>query len=106
MVPRVDFISAPGVSPPNVYRPGGPYKMVTGLGVLGFDRERRRFGLESIHPGHSLEEILANTGFEFDCPEQAPLTPPPEPHVLDLLRTRIRDEVAEAYPRFAAGLTG
>ncbi len=106
MVPRVDFISAPGVSPPNVYRPGGPYKLVTGLGVLGFDRERRRFGLESIHPGHSLEEILENTGFEFDCPERVPPTPAPEPHVLELLRTRIRDEVAEAYPRFAAGFTG
>jgi glutaconate CoA-transferase subunit B len=106
MVSRVDFISAPGVSPPNVYRPGGPYKMVTGLGVFGFDRERRRFGLESIHPGHTLEEIRENTGFEFDCPEQTPFTPPPEPHVLQLLRGRIRGEVAEAYPRFAAGFTG
>ena len=105
MVPRVDFISATGGSPPNVYRPGGPYKMVTGLGVLGFDRERRRFGLESIHPGHSLEEILANTGFELTARSRL-LTPPPEPHILELLRTRIRDEVAEVYPRFAAGFTG
>ena len=28
-VPRVDFISAPGVSAPNVYRPGGPYALET-----------------------------------------------------------------------------
>ena len=48
-VPKVDFISAPGTSAPNVYRPGGPWKLVTGLGVLGFDRTRKRFTLESVH---------------------------------------------------------
>jgi glutaconate CoA-transferase subunit B len=106
MVHRVDFISAPGVSPPNVYRPGGPYKMVTGLGLFAFDRERGRFRLESVNPGHTVEEILDNTGFEFDCPEQIPATPPPDSRMRDLLRARIRGEIAEAYPRFAAGFTG
>ena len=104
MVPKVDFISAPGVSAPNTYRPGGPYKMVTGLGVFGFDRRRGRFRLESVHPGHTLQEILDNTGFEFDRDAEAPLTPPPEARVLQLLRSRIRGEIAEAYPRFAASL--
>ena len=105
MVPKVDFISAPGVSAPNTYRPGGPYKMVTGLGVFGFDRRRGRFRLESVHPGHTLQEILDNTGFEFDRDAEVPLTTPPEPRVLQLLRSRIRGEIAEAYPRFAASLT-
>jgi len=101
MVPRVDFISAPGVSQSNVYRPGGPYKMVTGLGLFAFDRARARFSLESVHPGHTVEEILDNTGFDFDRPERVPFTPPPEPRILELLRTQIRGEIAEAYPRFA-----
>ena len=101
MVPRVDFISAPGVSQSNVYRPGGPYKMVTGLGLFAFDRARARFCLESVHPGHTVEEILDNTGFDFDRPERVPFTPPPEPRILELLRTQIRGEIAEAYPRFA-----
>ena len=104
MVPRVDFVSAPGTSPANVYRPGGPYKMVTGLGLFGFDRQRRRFTLESVHPGHSVEEIHDHTGFDFDCPQPVPVTPAPDPHVLELLRTRIREEVAETYPRFAQRL--
>src|SRR5215475_10321830 len=43
MVPRVDFISAPGASASNVHRPGGPYKMLTGLGLFAFDRARCRF---------------------------------------------------------------
>jgi glutaconate CoA-transferase subunit B len=101
MVPKVDFVSAPGTSPANVYRPGGPYKMVTGLGLFGFDRQRRRFMLESVHPGHSIEEIRDHTGFDFDCAQTVPVTPGPEPRALELLRSRIREEVAETYPRFA-----
>jgi glutaconate CoA-transferase, subunit B len=104
MVPKVDFVSAPGTSAPHVYRPGGPYKLVTGLGLLGFDRERRRFSLESVHPGHTVEEIRDNTGFAFDCPDDVPTTRAPDVQVLQLLRSRVRQEVAEAYPRFAATL--
>ena len=104
MVPRVDFISAPGVSPSNVHRPGGPYKMVTGLGLFAFDRTRSRFRLESVHPGHSVQDVVDNTGFEFDRSEDAAVTPPPEPEVLRLLRRRVRGEIADAYPRFAATL--
>lgn len=104
MVRKVDFVSAPGVSPPNIFRPGGPHKMLTGLGLFGFDRVRGRFRLESVHPGHTLEEILDNTGFEFDRDPQVRFTPPPEAHILELLRSTIRTEIAESYPRFAASL--
>jgi glutaconate CoA-transferase subunit B len=104
LVPRVDFVSAPGTSPAGVYRPGGPYKLLTGLGLFAFDRMRRRFQLESVHPGHTVEEIVDNTGFDFDRPEHVPVTPGPGPRTLELLRSRIRDEVGEAYPRFAATL--
>jgi glutaconate CoA-transferase, subunit B len=38
MPARVDVVSAPGVSPPEVYRPGGPVALVTGRCVFGFDR--------------------------------------------------------------------
>jgi glutaconate CoA-transferase subunit B len=103
-VKKVDFISAPGTSPPGVYRPGGPWKLVTGLGLFAFDKARRRFALESVHPGHTVEEIVAATGFDFDRPARVPVTPEPEPRVLAIIRGRIRDEIAETYPRFAAGL--
>ncbi len=103
-VRKVDFVSAPGTSPPGVYRPGGPWKLLTGLGLLAFDQARRRFALESVHPGHTVEEIVANTGFEFDCPARVPTTPEPDPRVLALIRGPIRDEIAETYPKFAAAL--
>ncbi len=100
-VPKVDFISAPGWSPENVYRPGGPYALVTSLCVFLFDRARRRFRLNSLHPGHTLEEVRDNTGFEFDCPDNVGNAPPPEPARLALIRSRIAREIAEVYPQFA-----
>ena len=104
MVPKVDFVSAPGTSDKGVYRRGGPYAMVTRLGVFSFDRERRRFTLLSVHPGRSVEEILDNTGFEIDVPSNCGITPVPETSALEWVRSIVRDEVAAVYPRFAGQL--
>jgi len=104
MVPMVDFVSAPGVSDPGIHRPGGPHALVTGLGLFAFDKDRARFRLESVHPGHTLEEVLDNTGFEFDRPQRAPVTPLPDERVLALIRRDVRAQIADAYPRFAATL--
>lgn len=104
MVPRVDFVSAPGVSDGNVHRTGGPCALLTGLGLFAFDKARQRFRLESVHPGHTQEEIRDNTGFEFDCPAHVPVTPTPDDSILSAIRNRIRGDIAETYPHFAAQL--
>ena len=105
-VPKVDFVSAPGWSAPGVHRPGGPWKLLTPLGLFAFDRARRRFSLESVHPGHTVEEILDNTGFEIDVPRHVAETALPGDDVLAMLRGTIREQVAETYPRFAASMAG
>ncbi len=102
LVERVDFISAPGVSPENVYRPGGPHALVTGLAVFSFDHHRRRFRLESVHPGHDAEEVEANTGFAFDQPSQVPATAEPSAEELAFMRRPVAGELADTYPDFAA----
>jgi glutaconate CoA-transferase subunit B len=102
LVPRVQFVSAPGTSPANVYRPGGPAALVTNLAVMAFERVRRRFRLESVNPGHSVEEVLDNTGFAIDVPEEVATTPEPEPETLALLRGPIAANLSEFYPEFAA----
>jgi len=104
MVPKVDFISAPGSSEPGVHRCAGPYALLTELGLFFFERERRRFRLDSVHPGRSVQEIRDNTGFEFDCPERVPVTAPPDADTLSAIRDTVRGDIAEAYPRFAARL--
>jgi glutaconate CoA-transferase subunit B len=104
LVERVDFISAPGTSPPGLYRPGGPVALITGRCLFAFDRQRGRFRLESLHPGHTLEEVVAQTGFAFDVPDIVSTTTPPSVETLRLLRERIAPELAEAYPQFAASV--
>ena len=78
--------------------------LVTSLGVFTSDRERRRFRLKSIHPGHTLEEILDNTGVEFDPPAGCEITRTPQMTELELIRSEVQRQVAEIYPRFAAQL--
>jgi glutaconate CoA-transferase, subunit B len=106
LVPKVDFVSAPGISPANVYRPGGPHALVTRLCVFRFDRSRARFLLQSIHPGHSVAEVKENTGFAFDLPADVGETPLPSPESLVLIRGPVGAAIAETYPRFAERLLG
>lgn len=106
LVRRVDFISAPGTSDPGTYRPGGPYALVTGRCVFAFDKERKRFRLSSVHPGHTLDEVVEMTGFDFDQDDAVGETPAPSEDTLALIRGRVADEVAETYPAFAARVFG
>jgi glutaconate CoA-transferase subunit B len=106
LVRKVDFISAPGISPPEVYRPGGPYALVTGKSVFHFDKARGRFRLVSAHEGFSPEEVRAATGFDYDEPADVPVSPVPDAEALGLLRTQIARTIAATYPAFAAATWG
>ncbi len=106
LVPKVDFVSAPGVSPDNVYRPGGPIALVTNRCHFAFDRAKGGFRLVSVHPGHTLEEVVENTGFEFERPGTVPFTPAPSAATLALMRGTVAQQLAEVYPQFAARVFG
>lgn len=101
-VEKVDFISAPGVSPDGIFRSGGPIALLTGKGLFRFDKTRPGFELESVHPGHDLAEIKEATGFRFAHDAEPRQTALPDRATLDLLRGRVFDELAETYPEFAA----
>jgi glutaconate CoA-transferase subunit B len=101
LVEKVDFISAPGLSEAKTYRKGGPFGLLTSKAFFHFDKDRKRFRLDSIHPTSSLEDILDNTGFSFDYSEKTPVTSPPDPMLLKLLNRNVREKVAEVYPNFA-----
>ena len=101
LVPKVDFISAPGWSPPGVERRGGPQALLTGKALFGWQSDTHRFRLESVHPGSSAEDVRKNTGFDYDAPQQVPQTPAPTKVELDLLRGPVASEIAVNYPEFA-----
>jgi glutaconate CoA-transferase subunit B len=102
MVPRVDFISAPGPRPDGVHRPGGPIGLLTDLCWFAFDKQRRRFRLETLHPGHSLEEVRDNTGFEFDCAPDVVTTAHPDAATRAVIGGPVATEIGRAYPRFVS----
>lgn len=104
LVKQVDFVTAPGTSPAGVYRPGGPFALVTGRCLFAFDREKRRFRLEQCHPGHDVAEIRRETGFDFDVAPAVSQTQLPTPEALAIMRGVLIDEIAEVYPQFAARL--
>lgn len=104
LVDTVDFISAAGSSDPAVTRPGGPYALLTNLALFRFDRERARFLLSSVHPGHSVEEVADNTGFEFDRPAQVPFTRVPDAATRALVYGDVLAALQTSYPQFASRL--
>lgn len=101
-VERVDVVTGPGSTPPDVVRPGGPWKCVTPLGVFRFDRARGELVVESLHPGVDRETLTARTGFAPAWAPEVTTTPEPTGEELRTLRTRVRELVARTYPRFAA----
>jgi glutaconate CoA-transferase subunit B len=104
LVPQVDFVSAPGANAPNVFRTGGPIALVTNRCLFAF--ANGRFRLESVHPGHTLDEVIENTGFAFDRPGDVPVTPAPSSGTLKLLRTVVAPQLAGVYPQFAKAVFG
>ena len=106
LVPKVDFVSAPGTSAPNVYRPGGPIALITNRCVFSFDRAASRFTLASVHPEHTVEEVADNTGFDFERPSDVPSTASPSAETLRLMREVVAPELAEVYPQFTKRVFG
>ena len=107
LVKEVDFISAPGFSDDDVYRPGGPYKLITDRCLFRVNKQKKCFELESVHPGHTVNEILEQTGFEFLLPDnEVPETETPDEGTLKVIRGEVAREISEIYPSFASRVFG
>jgi glutaconate CoA-transferase, subunit B len=106
LVPKVEFVSAPGSSPPGVWRRGGPQALLTGKALFAWQPEKRRFRLQSVHPGSSADEVRDCTGFDFDGAHAAPATPEPSDVELALLRGPVAREMAANYPAFGRRVWG
>ncbi|WP_025897864.1 CoA transferase [Sneathiella glossodoripedis] len=104
LVDKVDFISAPGASEDNIYRTGGPYGLLTNKAFFKFNKQTRRFSLQSIHEGSSLEDILNNTGFSFDYQPNTPQTVLSSQKMRQTLQQNTRPKIEEVYPQFARTL--
>jgi glutaconate CoA-transferase subunit B len=68
---------------------GGPERVITNLGVYGFDPETREMQLEAIHPGVGLDEVRAEVSWRLRVKEPLATTELPEEGALRLLREEL-----------------
>jgi glutaconate CoA-transferase subunit B len=99
-VDKVDFITAPGMTPASVYKEGGPTLVVTPKAILAWDRQAGEWMLESVHPRFSLKEVKENTGFVLRNSPSFKVTPLPTERELSALRTVVREKLMRIYPTF------
>ncbi|GAJ02115.1 unnamed protein product, partial [marine sediment metagenome] len=71
-VNKVDFLTTPGYldGPGGRERAGlakgsGPYRVITQLGIYGFDEGTKKLKVISLHPSITIDEVEENCGFEI-----------------------------------------
>jgi glutaconate CoA-transferase subunit B len=91
-VKTVDFVTSPGFLIGDNRRreaglvAGGMFRVVTDLGMLGFDEGSKRMKLLALHPGVTREQVQQNTGFELLTRADLPVADPPTENELAVLR--------------------
>lgn len=91
-VERVDFVTSPGFLRGGTTRresglpAGGMYRVVTDLGLFGFDEETRQMTVLALHPGVTIEQVQENTGFKIAAKGKIPITEAPGERELAVLR--------------------
>ncbi|MGC2201479.1 MAG: CoA-transferase [Stellaceae bacterium] len=91
-VSRVDFITSPGfLSGGDTRREagliaGGMYRVITDLGIFGFEARSKRMQLQALHPGVTVDQVQASTGFELLVSGNLTVTEAPTETELAVLR--------------------
>jgi acyl CoA:acetate/3-ketoacid CoA transferase beta subunit len=90
-VPQVDVVSGVGYERAAGAGPGATRYhdirvVVSNLGVFDFETPDRVMRLRSVHPGVSVDDVRAATGFDLVVPAEVPESRLPTPEELRLLR--------------------
>ncbi len=93
-VDKVDIVSGVGYDraaklPPASTRGHDVRFVISNLAVYDFETPDHRMRLRSLHPGVSVDEVVANTSFELSIPSQVPQTRTPTDEELRLIREKI-----------------
>jgi len=93
LVEKVSFITSPGYGDGtpswrkrNGLLGGGPAAIITTLCVLRFPEDGGEAYLSSVHPGHTVEEVRAETGWDLKVTARLQDTAPPTESELSAIR--------------------
>ena len=91
-VEKVDFVTSPGFLDGGTSRrdrglpAGGMFRVVTDLGIFGFDEKTRHMKVLALHAGVTFDQVQENTGFELMRDKEIPVTEAPTERELASLR--------------------
>jgi acyl CoA:acetate/3-ketoacid CoA transferase beta subunit len=90
-VEEVDVVSGVGYARADQAGPAARHyheirRVISDLGVFDFETPDRTMRIRSLHPGVTLDEVTAATGFELVIPDPVTETRLPTPTELDLIR--------------------
>jgi len=91
LVEKVDFVTSPGFLDGGDARKkaglpgGGPAVIITDRAILKPHGPEHEFHLASIHPGHTVDEVMANTGWDLKSIPDLGVTPEPTKVEMDAL---------------------
>ena len=95
-VNKVDFLTSAGyLTGPGAResvglpRGTGPHRVVTQLGIFGFNEKSKRLELHNLHPGVTLDDIKANSSFDILVPDRVEDSPAILANYLEILREEI-----------------
>jgi glutaconate CoA-transferase subunit B len=92
---KVDFVTSVGFLEGGDARArlgapgGGPERVITDLGVYGFDRVSHEMVLEKLHPGVGLEEVREKVGWPIRVADALDTTEPPGEREILLIRNEL-----------------
>ena len=95
-VEKLDFLTTPGyLTGPGAREEAGlpentgPYKVITDLAVLGFNKKSKRMQVETLHPDITFEQVQENTGFRLEKADSYIQTKLPKENELCILREQV-----------------
>ena len=84
-VEEVDFVTGQGYDHRSEEYKKNEIVVVSNLGVMNFQNPDRMMQIRYYHPGHSVDEIMENTGFDIKAAPDVTETPVPGPDVIELI---------------------
>jgi glutaconate CoA-transferase subunit B len=95
-VEKLDFLTTPGyLTGPGAREAAGlpagtgPYRVITDLAVLDYNEQTRRMQARSLHPGVTMDQVQAATGFALGAAEPLAVTEAPGAEELRILREEV-----------------